>query len=196
MLDFLYTQTYDLPTSSLTEEMDEDGDDESLNNLVALYALGDKYAISSLCQHAALDFEENVHDPEQTLLSSIPQLYSSIPENNRMLRDLFLKEIIYHHRYNSTAKMDAWVETLLVSSFRGSFTLLHFGMQAILGDPGIQDLDRCQSRFHVHCQVVRSDKPTFNITSCTFIAIYIADILTSKIYCRKPWKKIRSFGRI
>ncbi|KAL8643847.1 MAG: hypothetical protein Q9226_008081 [Calogaya cf. arnoldii] len=128
MLDFLYTQTYDLPTTSLTEEMDEDGDDESLNNLIALYALGDKYAISSLCQHAALDFEEIVHDPEQTLLSSIPQLYSSIPENDRMLRDLFLKEIIFRHRFNSTAKMDADVETLLEAmeenvEFRKDMTL-------------------------------------------------------------------------
>lgn len=124
MLDFLYTQTYDLSATS-----------PPLDDIIALYALGDKYAISSLCQHASHDFEKTIrnfrspypHSSYDILLSCIPELYGSTPDSDHTLKVLLVEEIIDRHCSSYTARPD--VEALLVSSSWSSFTPipLHFG---------------------------------------------------------------------
>lgn len=136
MLDFLYTQTYDLSTTF-----------PPLEDIIALYALGDKYAISSLCQHASYDFEKTIrnlrspypHSSHNILLSCIPQLYSSTPDSDHTLKDLLVEEIIHRHCSSSTARPD--VEALLVSSFWSAFTPIPIRFGDSLASQGTRDLD-------------------------------------------------------
>ncbi len=115
MLDFLYTVGVDVD--------DDDDEDRSLDDIIALYALGDKYAIPSLCEYASLDFENTIRDLADTpqrhsspdiVLGCIPQLYTSTPDSDRTLKDLLVEEMIYRHCSSSSARPD--VKALLVSS--------------------------------------------------------------------------------
>lgn len=113
MLDFLYTQTYDL--SSRGPVVDQYHKMTSLSDLVDLYALGDKYAIPALCDCAAADFGmtiRNVRDCEFGL-ECIPQIYRSVPENDTTLKELLIAEIIL--RYCSYSRPRPGQAILLVS---------------------------------------------------------------------------------
>lgn len=130
MLEFLYTQRCDLSTTFLGDEVGDydDGDDKdckmrSLEDIIALYALGDKYGIPSLCQYASHDFQKTICDLRDTplrqsipdiLLGCIPQVYTSTLDSNRTLKDVLVKEMIHGHGSSSSAMPDA--KALLVSS--------------------------------------------------------------------------------
>ncbi|KAI4092467.1 MAG: hypothetical protein LQ339_007906 [Xanthoria mediterranea] len=122
MLEFLYTQRCDLSTTFLGDEVGDydDGDDKdckirSLDDIIALYALGDKYGIPSLCPHASHDFQKTICDLRDTpqrqlipdiLLGCIPQVYTSTPDSDRTLKDFLVKEMIHGHCSSSSAGPD------------------------------------------------------------------------------------------
>ncbi|KAL8885161.1 MAG: hypothetical protein Q9215_006941 [Flavoplaca cf. flavocitrina] len=70
-----------------------------LSNLIDLYALGDKYAISALCRHAAARFQKTISEISdcEFNLQRIPQIYGSVPENDTTLKDLLIAEIILRY---------------------------------------------------------------------------------------------------
>ncbi|KAL8903552.1 MAG: hypothetical protein Q9171_007365 [Xanthocarpia ochracea] len=96
MLQFLYTQTYDVDSYG-TPSVDP-CNAKILTVHIALYTLGDKYAIPSLCGYAASCFCSVLnrhcwHCDMDVILACIPLIYASCPENDRTLRDILLDAI-------------------------------------------------------------------------------------------------------
>ena len=142
MLDCLYTQTFDISPLALVDNQYHPL--TFLSNLIDLYALGDKYAISALCRHAAYRFQKTISEISdcEFNLQYIPQIYGSVPENDTTLKDLLIAEIIL--RYCSYARPRPEQGILLVSRLLKT-SLLYSSptaaneLQAIAGN--IQDLD-------------------------------------------------------
>ncbi|KAL8893474.1 MAG: hypothetical protein Q9192_005225 [Flavoplaca navasiana] len=102
MLGFLYTQTFDISPLGLVDNQYHPM--TFLSNLIDLYALGDKYAISALCRRAAARFQKTISElsDSEFNLQCIPQIYDSVPENDTTLKDILIAEIIM--RYCSYAR--------------------------------------------------------------------------------------------
>ncbi|KAI4266376.1 MAG: hypothetical protein L6R38_008785 [Xanthoria sp. 2 TBL-2021] len=100
MLEFLYTQTYDLSKQV-------DNKVSRCLMIIHLYAMGERFAIPKLQQHAHDDFEKMVHGSRDThdgtdfLLSCISTVYYSTAETDRSLRDILVEGFIHH--YHSSA---------------------------------------------------------------------------------------------
>ncbi|KAL8859031.1 MAG: hypothetical protein Q9178_004512 [Gyalolechia marmorata] len=104
MLEFLYTQTYDVDSYGAPSVDPWLRKANILKIHIGLYTLGDKYAIPSLCRYAASCFRSDMHHlcwdcDMDMLLDCIPSVYASCPENDRTLRDILLTAICYSTRF-------------------------------------------------------------------------------------------------
>ncbi|KAL8664512.1 MAG: hypothetical protein Q9168_007891 [Polycauliona sp. 1 TL-2023] len=80
---------------------------ETLDTIISLYVLGDKYDIPRLRDHAALDFETEVQglrdtankdiansDYIEVLLGCVERIYECLPESDRRLKDVLIGELL------------------------------------------------------------------------------------------------------
>ncbi|KAL8725846.1 MAG: hypothetical protein Q9166_007092 [cf. Caloplaca sp. 2 TL-2023] len=117
MLEFLYTQTYNLNKSLPTMFNEKDRHIQFAETNIALYTLGDKYAIFSLCSHAANCFDTVICDritgaDTDVALGAIPSVYAAAPENDRTLRDMVVGVIAWNMK--SIARRPKLKELFLV----------------------------------------------------------------------------------
>lgn len=99
MLEFFYTQTYDL-NKSLCIPFEKSFKNKYLETHIALYVLGFKYAAPTFCQYAASCFRRlllsnRAWDEAKFVLKCIPLIYASTAENDRVLRDIVVKEVSF-----------------------------------------------------------------------------------------------------
>ncbi|KAL8678662.1 MAG: hypothetical protein Q9224_007098 [Gallowayella concinna] len=100
MLEFLYTHSYNLNETLPRIENQKDRKIKFLETHIALYVLGDKYALPSLCQYSVdcfrilLDRHGWKRDTD-VLLACIPSVYAGTPENDRTLRDIIIQAVTH-----------------------------------------------------------------------------------------------------
>ena len=133
MLQHFYMQTY-----TVNPELDPFWPLKSLNDSwaktrlhvhVQMYMLGDKYDVPSLKKEAARRFGEDVKIPGDrkcetlTLLSVVPQIYTTTPASDRGLRNLVVQQIF--QRYNTASKH-------LVEELDTALEVRHFAREIIV----------------------------------------------------------------
>lgn len=93
MVEFLYTQEYDLQ-ARLGSFKGSDANNIPQTHL-SIYALGDMYAIPTLCRFAlgALCKDMRHYCLRNEFLSAVPTLYNHAPADDRTLQDFVLKEL-------------------------------------------------------------------------------------------------------
>ncbi|KAL8956251.1 MAG: hypothetical protein Q9183_006364, partial [Haloplaca sp. 2 TL-2023] len=96
MLRFLYTGRVFDYSATLPERLMSDGIlRSSMTSLVALYSLGDKYGIPTLCRYTEEYFEHlTPYAMVDDLLYCVPEIYHGTPESNRDLRDAAVRHFI------------------------------------------------------------------------------------------------------
>lgn len=101
MLEFLYTQTCALQAEDYRKIFNGDNKERSVRIHIAVYTLGDKYAIPALCSYAAVQFDtefDSYGNDLAILFNSISCVYESTPDNNRTLQKFAVENVKLHAR--------------------------------------------------------------------------------------------------